>query len=364
MNSSTTNFNLTSSGDRWPSARGFVLALLATVFGLLAISALLRFTVLAQIAPRLSGNPSFDQKLMFVKKLNIGGRPVSLFAGSSMALNNLDTDQIAADSGILTLNLGTWSMSIAQSAELASYFVHRSRVKDMTLSAAFFEMVDGGPEVLPVTEKDINDYLTDSFWQKLERPLDILDAASTWIQWRSTYADPGLYSYAVFSPTGAALLSITKANADPERWNGQLNYSTTCLHCMDSVSRVCSLSHQNGIPFTLFMPPFREALHANPVYAELSQDRRARATGLMKTCGGRMFDADAYGAFDDSCFADWAHLNKSGAQAATRLFIEWKHGGLQRERRKITCPDPALLGELGSQVHGAAGGRHARADPR
>ena len=231
-------------------------------------------------------------------------------------------------------------MSVAQSAAFASHFVHQWKVKEITLSAQFFEMVDGEIEALPASEKDIIDYLSDDFWLTLKRPLDILDSASTWIEWRSTYTNPGNSEFLSFTRTGAALLSITKKTADPARWNGGEFYSETCLHCMDSLSGMCSFSRLKGIAFTLFMPPFREALHRNPRYDEMSRDRRARAAQIMDTCGGRMFDADAYAEFDDSCFSDWAHLNKAGARAVTQLFIDWKRGRAQAGRQRIVCGEP------------------------
>src|ERR1700722_20124657 len=102
--SSITNFDKNGSEDHRTHARAFVLATLATIFVLLSISALVRFTLMAQIAPRLSGNASFDQKLMFIKAAEITDQPISLFSGSSMVLNNLDTDEIESDSGIRVLN--------------------------------------------------------------------------------------------------------------------------------------------------------------------------------------------------------------------------------------------------------------------
>ncbi len=334
---SANSFTISS---RHGAARNFVVALFATALLLVAASYVLRFTVLASIAPRFTGNASFDQKLLFIKQQKFGDAPLSVVVGSSMALNNLDTDLLQQSENVRYVDIGAWSQSVPQAAQLVALFEKHFKVRELTLAVQFFEIKDHVPENLEISAGDFDGYLSDDLRLKLERPTDILDAITSKLEWPSVYGNPRAYEYLGFSKTGSVPLDIKKRYIDPARWNPKQVFSAGCEHCMAPVIGMCTAAAQQRTPFFVVLPPLTEFIRRNrPEARNASEDRRQRLVAAVADCGSRLFDADRYAEFDDSCFADFAHLNAEGSRRMTQLFLQWKRGTLQipQQRKSIFC---------------------------
>jgi hypothetical protein len=339
-NSSTIN-----SRRRSHSAGAYLVALFATLLLLIAASYVVRFTVLASIAPRFSGNASFDQKLLFIKQQDFGDTPLSIVAGSSMALNNLDTDELEKSDGIRYLNASSWSLSVAQTAKFTSLLESRFNVKELTLVVQSFELEDGKPTKLPITDEDFRSYLSDNIWFTLARHADVVDAFFTKYEWDAKYGNPHVYQYLGFTKTGSVPLHIWKDDIDPDRWNPKQVFSASCQQCMMALTTMCTSVLQHKIPFFVILPPLTQYIRSvRSDIRELYEDRRQKLTATVLDCGGRLFDASRYADFDDTCFADFAHLNAEGARRMTQLFLRWKHGTLPLSTNRH-------LGICSSQLH-------------
>ena len=58
---------------------------------------------------------------------------------------------------------------------------------------------------------------------------------------------------------------------------------------------------------------------------------------MLKQCDGGFFDAAAWSDFDDSCFADFAHLNAEGMRRMTGVFVDWRAGRAKQQDKRIIC---------------------------
>jgi hypothetical protein len=331
----------TSSRPHGRNAGAYLVALFATVLLLIAASYTARVTVLASIAPRFTGNASFDQKLLFIKRQNFGDTPLSIVAGSSMALNNLDADELEKSEGIRYLNAGAWGLSLAQTAEFMSVLESRFKVKELTLSVQFFELADGRPMTHLISGEDFRGYLSD--YNRITQATlgDTVDAWTTKLEWSTTYGNPHKYTYLGFTETGSVLLYIRKREIDPTRWHPREEYSTSCRQCIAPLTNACTSARLHNTPFFVILPPLTHYIRAvRPDVRELYEDRRQRLAAAVTDCGGRLFDADLYADFEDSCFADFSHLNAEGNRRMTQLFLQWKHGTLRlpTKRDLIACP--------------------------
>jgi hypothetical protein len=324
------NSSTISSRRRGHSAVAYLVALFATVLLLIIASYVVRFTVLASIAPRFTGNASFDQKLWFIKQQRFGDTPLSIVAGSSMALNNLDTDELEKSEGIRYLNASSWAQSVAQTSEFVSLLEERFNVKELTLVVQFFEFEDGKPTKLSLSDEDFRSYLSDNNWLTFARHPDVMDAFTAKYEWDAIYGNPHVYEYLGFTKTGFVPLYIWKKDIDPNRWNPKQSFPASCRHCMMALTTMCTSARQHKIPFFVVLPPLTQYIRSvRPQVRELYEDRRQKLAAAVADCGGRFFDATRYADFDDTCFADFAHLNVEGARRMTELFLQWKHHTLR-----------------------------------
>jgi hypothetical protein len=324
------NSSTISSRRRRHSAGAYLVALFVTVLLLIAASCVARFTVLASIAPRFTGNASFDQKLLFIKQQRFGDTPLSIVVGSSMALNNLDADELEKYEGIRYLNASSWGLSVAQTAKLASLLESLFNVKELTLAVQFFELVDGKPTKLLISDEDFRGYLSDNIWLTRELPADIMDALETKYEWDASYGNPHVYTYLGFTKTGSVLLDIWKKDINPDGWNPKDSFPASCRQCMTALTTMCTSALQHKMPFFVVLPPLTQYIRSvRTDVRELYEDRRHKLAAAVADCGGRLFDADRYADFDDTCFADFAHLNAEGDRKMTELFLQWKHDALR-----------------------------------
>lgn len=359
MNSSTISSNLArSSASRYLG----VFALVVLVLGVIT------FWLVQPIAPQFTGNLSFDQKLLYLRQHPpLADMPLTLVVGSSMALNNLDTDILADEDGGPALNLGVWGMSLHDSGKLANQFEKLYRIDEIILAVQFFEMLDEPQTSFVISDDSLRTYLNRS------RPLaglfyrNFYESLKIRRDWHRKYDNPLSYTNLKFTVTGAVPLSLSHDAIAPERWTPSQKFSSACTNCMAEIDTLCRATRAKGLPFTTVMPPLthwikEKRLDVKAIYA----DRRERLHAAIAACNGAVFDVAVWADFDDSCFADFAHLNTLGMKYMTALFVEWRAGHLQPRSRPITCDGgletssqstPDKLALPATAIAGSAGSR-------
>ena len=332
MNSSITNSDATrSAASRFLIAFGLVvLALVGTTFWLVQ-----------PIAPQFTGNLSFDQKLFFLRQHPPqADKPLTLVVGSSMALNNLDTDLITGANNGATLNLGVWGMSLHDTGKLAAQFEGLYPVDEIILSTQFFEMRDDPRTNFVISDAALQAYLSEPGPLAGIAYRDFYQALRTRQNWPRKYANPESYMNLSFTRTGAIPLPIPHEAIDPSRWNPPEKFQSACVNCMKEIDTLCRKTRAQGLPFTAVMPPLTHWIRENrPEIKAIYDDRKDRLRAVLKQCNGGFFDAAAWGDFDDSCFADFAHLNAEGMKRMTSVFVDWRAGHAKRQDRPIVCGD-------------------------
>lgn len=330
MNSSITSFD---------TARTAASRFLVSFSIVVLVLALTTFWLVLPIAPQFTGNASFDQKLLFLRQHP--PRPdktLTLAIGSSMALNNLDTDLIEAASGKATLNLGVWGMSLQDTSRLASQIEQIYPVADIILATQFFEMRDKPQTNFVISDDALRAYLSNP------SPLAGLSYRDFYAElrlrqnWQKKYANPRSYMNLSFTRTGAVPLAIPHDAIAPSRWNPQEDFDPACRNCMEEINALCRKTLGQGRSFTVVLPPLTHwIMEHRPEIKAIHDDRERRLLATLKQCGGAFFDAATWGDFDDSCFADFAHLNAEGMKKMTDLFVAWRSDSGQLQRRLILC---------------------------
>ena len=329
------NLSITSSDAAKRDARRYFVSFALVV---VALSALTMWLVVP-IAPQFTGNASFDQKLMHVRAMAPdAGRPLSFIIGSSMALNNVDSDLLAAAYHKPFLNLGVWGMGPGDAQALADEVATRHAVGEVILTTQFFELRDEPLTAFRVNQEAFDQYMQAPFLLAGLAYRDFYDSLRMRQRWKKQSGNPQSYVNLLFTPTGAVHLNVPRDRIDQTRWNPVQDFPQSCANCTDEVETVCQTWHARDVDFTVIMPPLTHWVReARADVAALYSDRRARLKVSLAQCNAAFFDAEEWADFDDSCFVDFAHLNGEGARYLTGLFVDWRAANGSIARQKFVC---------------------------
>jgi hypothetical protein len=317
-------------------ARGWFLGSFCITLAVLVTCAFaVRFTVLAPIAPRFTGNASLDQKLKFIRDNYPAGSTVGLVAGSSMAVNNVDADVLEDAQKQRFLNAGIWQASIRQTGHMIRLLAERYEIRELVLPVQFFELADDKRTRMDISDERFYDYLSRDIALTLTEPSDILDAAATAHAWRTTYGNPHSYEYLGFNRTGSVPLHVTQADIDPDHKLPPQDFPSTCHDCTRPLLDICVMAARKKWPVFLIMPPLTHHVRSKrPDVNAFYENRRLLLAQVAGQCHARLFDVARYGDFEDTCFADFAHFNATGDRIAAQMFVQWK-------RNKLPAPAAA-----------------------
>ena len=316
---------------------------LASFVAVVSVLSALTLWLVLPIAPQFTGNASFDQKMMFVRAMRPDGQQkLSLVVGSSMALNNVDSDLLAAAYHKPFLNLGVWGMGAGDAQALADEVAMRQPVDEIILATQFFELRDEALTGFRISSAAFEQYMQAPFLLAGLSYRDFYDSLRMRQRWKKQSGNAQSYVSLRFTPTGAVRLDVPPDRIDQARWDPKQDFPQACEHCMDEVEAMCRVWHARGVNFTVIMPPLTHWVRgARADVASLYADRKARLKTSLAQCNATFFDADEWADFDDNCFADFAHLNGEGMTYMTGLFADWRAGKGATARVKFTCDGKA-----------------------
>lgn len=329
------NSSITSSDGAWLRRWRYAVSFLL-VAGVLSSAT---WIAVAPIAPQFTGNMSFDQKLKFVRDLPPDAMDdVTLVVGSSMALNNVNTNILDEALDRRFLNLGVWGMGVKDTHQLTRDFIGIADVREVILSVQFFEISDGMASSFSVPGVVLDDYVSS------ESPLsgfgyrDFYHSLRRMQKWQRDSGDPQSYTNVLFNRTGFVPLQVYGARIDPARWNPTQSFASACLHCLDDIQAMCHDLELRDMPFTIIVPPLSPWVQAHrPDVKVVYADRQARLTAMLPRCRATVFDAGVWADFEDSCFADFSHLNGEGARKLAQIYLAWRAGDTVLPKRAVAC---------------------------
>ena len=304
-----------------------------------AISAYMHFAWPA-VAPQFTSNPTFNQKVLFLRKRWPTATATTVIVGSSQAINNFDSDYLQAYDRRPVLNLGADGLSLAEDAKLLTNVENNFPVQKVIMVLQFNELRDGtdnhfalSPSLFARYVQGKVSWIEEFSYRDLQGFLNIVQHRKTILNSRTTY------SSADFTETGAVPLEIYGAQIDSARWNGiGLLKAGGCAHCLQQVRSMCEDVTRSGRQFILVAPPISPYIGARrPDIVERYDRGRQIMSQLMSACHGALFDIGAMASLDDDCFADFEHLNARGARAVTQLFVQGRQPGAAADARPISC---------------------------
>lgn len=299
---------------------------------------------LLHIAPEFTPNFGLDERLQFLKlwlreprEGSVRPGPTGIILGSSVASNDVSAALLKSRTSQPFVNLGAFGLDVDGSRQLYEEVKEQFAIREVLFPLEFFDLRTDKPAFAvpePVFRRYVGggmSFLEETSYRDLGGLLYYLRA---WRTLRSRTA----YSSVVYTPDGDVPLAIGQANADPRRWAGDVGIvGSACGDCMRPLLDLCRAVVSDHRPFLFILTPFRRSVFSERRdLQQMEQDRIQRIPEVMQSCGGSFVDFGET-VFDDSCFADFAHLNEQGAQAFTEMLVEYRRNPTVNRRRNVSC---------------------------
>jgi hypothetical protein len=298
---------------------------LVVFFGTLTSFAFLTVAVLlAEIdrlpAPQLTTNLSFNEKMRWAREALVEGKCDTLVLGSSMALNSLDTAELARKGYLPAANLGAWGLGVIANRRLIDLVLNLCTPKRIIYPFYYGDFGPvGGTDFDPVNLKlylHTRGASSVPFYMRGITLVQLWRDYWTLAMYRRSGA--GAYTNLGFDEAGAALLSCSNFQRDAGRWDGFMSRTVHISpEAMQAFVGIIAVAREHGIPLTVMETPMRGAAR-DALEVDLAA-LRARVSVAVHDGGAHFVPAPAD--MSDDMFADYAHLNRCGAAVWTQVAL-------------------------------------------
>jgi hypothetical protein len=284
------------------------------------------------VAPALSGNVCFDEKLRFLRN-----RPSKecdvLVIGSSMALNNLDSEAMLKHlpQGTQVLNAGAWNMKIGQTRALLESLlrIYRPRIVIFVCGPMDFYLTPFPAQFFDPSE--VVQFINGRSWwlPVLMHHFDLQYYVNWSFKIRRSRSSRDEYLSVMFDRWGSIPLEISYPKINWRRWNLKVEPEQMDPTQYDELARVADLARNRGLNLICVQPPMRQG--SVPASATSVIDEHWRK--MEKILAGRGFHLWNFSeiGLSDDYFCDYSHLNNKGAPIFSEM-VGRKIASKERER--------------------------------
>jgi hypothetical protein len=274
------------------------------------------------VAPPISANVSFDEKLRFIRDGHLRQCDV-LAAGSSMTLNNLESQPLIErlPRGTSFLNIGSFGMKIGHTRALVEHLLQSFQPHTVIVVCGTMDFYQDPRRSDCFDFQEIDDFLHGApYWKFVLKHFDLryyLNHASTIGHLR---ADRTSYASVYYDAWGGIPLDIAYPRIDAARWNDKVQPEFFNPIQYQELAALADFLGRHQTRLVVAQPPLRAGSIS-------SQDMPAveahwqRVASLASTHGFRFVNYHKVMKLDDRYFADYSHLNKQGAAVFTEAFM-------------------------------------------
>jgi len=272
-------------------------------------------------APNFSNSISFNEKIDFLKNKDLTRIEYAVI-GSSMSLNNINSETMVKYLGENYINLASWGFKISESENyLKNMIGFFPNLKTVIISTSFMDFssssrnIDAGYNMIKNSIKYNLNYLAYLWSFDLKYMYNNSKENKAKKQIRNSYQN------LVYDKYGGAILDIDKKNVNPERWNNNiLNYDVS-ENELTNLEQLIIFLNGKGIGCVIAVPPQREGLLNDENMQKINTEIE-KIKNIVVRNKGIFVDSFELGSWNDSLFVDYTHLNRSGAEKYTQLILE------------------------------------------
>ncbi len=267
--------------------------------------------------PELTNSYSLNDKLRFTKNKKAAE---ILCIGSSMSLNNLDSDVITDKLKTRSyLNLSSWGLSIQDNYELLKIYTSLYPHPKVLLISS--NVIDFTTEKKKYDVKELKEYLRSADdWKYHLKHFNLKYYLTTFRYCKKTKSSKDFHGSLVYDPYGAVILDAQNFKKDTSRWNSynlvapktELNYNY-----LDSISSFCA---QNNIRLFFINAPIRSKL-LDEAKMKIVTAHTLKINKLLSN-NHQQFINSYQLSWHDSLFVDATHFNSIGASRYTKFFLD------------------------------------------
>lgn len=259
--------------------------------------------------------------MLFVKEKHFDSVDV-LVVGSSMSLNNVNTESVTQHFGKAYLNLSSWGQNLEEDYRLIKVFAKHLKPRVILISGNYMDFNESPRNIqFDLVEKYVYE---NSFFSSLYQSLGFSSFRSS--KELYTYRQKSFdhnYEYLGFDANGGVNFDPLKFNISPVRWKGnsieKFSFSERNYHYLDSISSFCSV---NNVLFAYIQTPFRKEYYSLLTENDLNKYRihTEKIKSVLDKRSQRFINMSD-SSWHDSLFVDYSHLNKIGSKKFTDYFL-------------------------------------------
>lgn len=269
-------------------------------------------------APKFSNSISFNEKIDFIRNKDLS-KIEYIAVGSSMTLNNIDSETMVKYMGENYLNLGSWGFKISDNYKFLREMVDNfPDLKVVLISTGFMDFSSSVRNIevdYSLVENSVKHrigllaYLM-SFDLKYLYKNSKINIHNK--ERRNSYQN---LSYDIY---GGAVLDIDPVNIDSLRWNMSVINFAVSGEELESLKELIVFLNLKGIKTCIAISPQRKGLNDDKTaeYIMLYTDKIRNA---VKEAGGFLASPQFEADWPDKIFVDYTHLNKLGASKYSEL---------------------------------------------
>jgi hypothetical protein len=301
-----------------------IIVLLAPHLCLVAAAFLFSFFQERLPPPHLSSSVSFNEKARWLKE-HLNGRCDVLVIGSSMALNNVDSGELAAIyPGQTIINAASWGMSIEESDAMLKAIIPLCEPKTIILPTNYPDF--SAPWAKEIAWSRFVHYLQENYFERFySRGFDLLYLAKD-LEYQSVPAkDRRSYESLAFDDTGTVELDCRGFKTDPLRWDAykseRLSPSGIRPAAVDAISSIADTAAKANSRLVVIATPMRPVAETS-FYPEIRAALWDSVRERVEKSHGTYIRIAGTDGFADRHFADAKHLNECGAKKLTQIVAQ------------------------------------------
>lgn len=269
---------------------------------------------------RFTNSISFDAKLFYIKESKKLDNVEILIIGSSMGLNNINTEILA--SGINNeniLNISSWGLKVHEIFDLLK-LIDLSKVKKIIYINQYFDFYG----------ESINEYDKETVKKYLHNEFDLIPYLNTfhtftdnfkdYIEWKKRYININNYNNLKFNKYGDVNLFIDEDHNNLKRWNEVTDTQKLKNH-FDSLENMIIYLNEKGIELLFITTPYREQFFSIDKFSNQYDKYLKKILDLNNVYNFEYINLQNRLNLSDNFFADSSHLNFLGANLVAEELV-------------------------------------------
>lgn len=269
----------------------------------------------------ISDNRSFNEKAKWLGHRLTGTSKIDvLVIGSSMALNNVNGPELRRrlDAPVV-VNTGSWGLDIAATRQVMEGVLQRATPRLIVLPVYHGDFVTRQWMHIqwPAFSHLLSGHSLSAYFDNPDLGYYAQAIVSDWADHLGRHTT--YYSLA-FDDTGGVPLAHLTLERTTDRWEWyrqeQLHASDFADQSFASLAAIAAEAHRRGATLYVAAGPLRPV--AERTFApQLRAELWSKVQRILAANGAHFIPPPPAGAFDDTAFADYCHLNDTGSEAFT-----------------------------------------------